>query len=136
MRARLGLNGRGQLFWISAYPTESFHSPIQGWPDNRGSTVAIITHTVIDFITLCWEIEELKALTESGRRLLIEMEVLIDVLRGNDEEHNLPRRIRNLKNELIDFVKRLTRFKRVPATHIFVIMISSELRRSKRGSEE
>ena len=81
--------------------------------------------------SLCWEIEELKALTESGRHLLVEMEVLIDVLRGNDEEHNLPRRICNLKNELIDFVKRLTRFKRVPATHISVIMISSELRRSK-----
>ena len=44
---------------------------------------------------------------------------------------NLPRRLTDLKTKMIDFVRRLSKFKRTPATHVFVIMVSSELRSKK-----
>ncbi len=44
---------------------------------------------------------------------------------------NLPRRLCTLKSKLAGFVKRATRFRRTPATHVFVIMISDEFRKVK-----
>ncbi len=83
---------------------------------------------------LCSSLDELKHLIENGRNLLVETKVLLDLVSANGTEvgaANLPRRLCNWKNKQTDFVKRLVRFKRTPATHIFVIMISSELRMSK-----
>lgn len=84
--------------------------------------------------SLSWEIKELNALSKSGRLELIEIKSLIDVLSKDDadiQSTNLPRRLSSLKTKMTDFVKRLSRFRRTPATHIFVVMVSSELRRKK-----
>ena len=84
--------------------------------------------------SLSWEIKELNALSKSGRLELVEIKSLIDVLSKDDadlQSTNLPRRLSSLKTKMTDFVKRLSRFRRTPAKHIFVVMVSSELRRKK-----
>ena len=84
--------------------------------------------------SLSWEIKELNALSKSGHLELVEIKSLIDVLSKDDadiQSTNLPRRLSSLKTKMTDFVKRLSRFRRTPATHIFVVMVSSELRRKK-----
>ena len=82
--------------------------------------------------SLCWNIDELKTLAAEGRQLLVDTKVLLDLVTARSDEDivaaNLPRRLCTLKEKLNDFIKRLTRFKRTPATHIFV-MISDEFRR-------
>ena len=84
--------------------------------------------------SLCWEIEELNALSTSGRLELVEIQTLIDLL-CKSQEHiqsaNLPRRLSVMKTKMTEFVKKLSRFRRTAATHIFVIMVSSELRNQK-----
>ena len=44
---------------------------------------------------------------------------------------NFLRRLSSLKVDLTDYVKRLSKFQRTPATHVFVVMVSSELRNRK-----
>lgn len=77
----------------------------------------------------------MQVLVDNGRQLLVDAKVLLDSVSGRSEEDifatNLPRRLCSLKEKLADFVKRITRFKRTPATHIFVMMISSDVRRTK-----
>ena len=84
--------------------------------------------------SLCWEIEELNALSTTGRLELVEIQALIDLL-SKSQEHiqsaNLPRRLSVMKTKMTEFVKKLSRFRRTAATHIFVIMVNSELRNQK-----
>ena len=47
------------------------------------------------------------------------------------EEVNLPRKLGQIRKARVDVIKRTTQFRRKPATHIFVVMISSELRDQK-----
>ena len=44
---------------------------------------------------------------------------------------NIPRKLSKLRKRLTDMHKRVVRFRRVVATHLFVLMISSELRDKK-----
>ena len=46
-------------------------------------------------------------------------------------EFNLPRKLSGIRTHLQEVVKGVFRFKRTPATHIFVLMISSGLRDKK-----
>lgn len=82
---------------------------------------------------LCWSIDELKILVDNARQLLVDTKVLLDFVVSSADvtEANLPKRLNNLKEKLAGFVNQITRFKRTPATHIFVLMISSESRRIK-----
>ena len=45
--------------------------------------------------------------------------------------HNLPQKLSGVRNRLQEIIKGVYRFKRVPASHVFVLMISSELRNKK-----
>lgn len=83
--------------------------------------------------TLCWEIHELTELVTLSRQQLVDVKVLLDMLfkESDNMAANLPRRLHTFKSEQTQFVKRLTRFKRTPATHIFVVMISSDQRQKK-----
>ena len=82
---------------------------------------------------LSCDVQQLQALTEERHSLSVEISVLLDTLRENSDvqQLNLARRLTDLRVKFADFVKRLFRFKRSPATHIFLLMISSELRNHK-----
>ena len=81
---------------------------------------------------LSWDIEELKALNSEGRTLRTEISTAMDVCTTPHEQQcNPPRKLTAIRKQLVQFIKRVTRFRRKPATHMFVLMISSELRNQK-----
>ena len=83
---------------------------------------------------LIWDIEELKRLNTEGRKLRTEILTALDVLcmpEAVQREHNLCRKLGLIRTGMRDVVKGLYRFKRTPATHMFVFMISSALRDRK-----
>lgn len=85
-------------------------------------------------LSLCWEIEELNALSTSGHLEIVEIQSLINLLctsQAHIQSANIPRRLSVMKTNMMELVKKLSRFRRTAATHIFVIMIGSELRNRK-----
>ena len=85
-------------------------------------------------LSLLWDLEELKRLNEEGRKLRTAISIALDVVRMPQDmqnEHNLPRKLGSIRSQMHEVVKGLYRFKRTPATHIFVLMISSCFRDRK-----
>lgn len=84
---------------------------------------------------LTWDIEELTQLAAANRTLHVDLAVALDIASNPDtDQHqllNLPRKLDSIRKRRADMIRRTTRFKRKPATHIFVLMISSELRDKK-----
>lgn len=81
-------------------------------------------------INLAWKVKELSDLNDCGRGILRTVRALSDLF--NDwEKENMPRRLTSLRDDLTVFVRRVTRHKRIPATHLLVFMISSEERKKK-----
>ena len=82
--------------------------------------------------SLSWDIEELKKLNTEGRELRIEISALCDVCTTDSYyECNVPRRLVLLRKRWLELTKRVTHFRRKPASHIFVMMVSTELRNKK-----
>lgn len=84
--------------------------------------------------SLSWDIEELKNISTEGRMLRVELSSTLDTVSTADadfQQLNVARKITSIRERLGALVKEATRFKRKAATHIFVIMISSELRDCK-----
>jgi hypothetical protein len=91
-------------------------------------------HTEKAMLSLLWDLEELKHLNEEGRQLKVDISVALDVLSMPvrfQRERNLAGKLTQIRSKLSAFVKCLYRFRRTPASHIFVIMISSAQRRKK-----
>ena len=83
---------------------------------------------------LTWDIHELSCLVSVGRTLRVDMATALDILSNSAADHqrlNLPRKLGSIRNRCADFERRTTKFRRKPATHVFVLMISSELRDKK-----
>ena len=75
-------------------------------------------------------IDTLKQLNEKGRALRTEILIslgLLDQPHSAQVESNLPWKLSGICTHLQEVVKGVFRFKRTPAMHIFVLMISSEL---------
>ena len=92
------------------------------------------SHTEKTMFALCWNIHDLSTLVTHGRAILVNTKTILDLVSESDGDPiqgNLPRQLCSLRERLVGFTKQVTRYKRMPATHIFVIMISSELRRAK-----
>lgn len=85
-----------------------------------------------ELIILAWKVKELTELNENGRQLHRDVNVLISKM-GQDThiEDNIPSQLKNVRQQLVSFIKGVTRHQRTPATHILVFMISSEERRRK-----
>jgi len=82
--------------------------------------------------SLSWDIEELKTLNSQGRAIHHELLACIECCAlGLFEQHNIPRRLVTIRKQLVNFVKRTVHFRRTPATHIFVFMLSSDRRDKK-----
>lgn len=84
--------------------------------------------------SLLWDVDELKRLNDEGRRIRTEISATLSLLAlpaAARHEHNVPRRLASLRTQLSGFIKGLFHFKRTPATHMFVLMVSSEWRDHK-----
>ena len=69
-----------------------------------------------------------------GRSLYTDVEASLGIVTnpGTDyQQCNIPRKLSSIRSRYVDFMKRITRFKRTPATHVFTFMISTELRNKK-----
>lgn len=85
-------------------------------------------------LKLSWDIQELTTLNDMGQHILVECQVLTDKLNDpvyNAIEDNLARRLLSLRQQMITYVKPVSRYRRNPASHLLVIMISTEDRRRK-----
>ena len=81
---------------------------------------------------LSWDVEELKSLTDEGRSINCELLACIDFCEtGVFERSNVSRKLTTLRKRLLDFNKRTVHFRRTPATHVFVLMSSSDTRERK-----
>jgi len=81
-----------------------------------------------------WQVDDLSHLNEDGRQLLRCARELQDLSDGSEEEFvsaNVPLRLCDYRKKLLSFLQSTYRFKRTPATHIFVLMISPEQRNRK-----
>lgn len=87
-----------------------------------------------DLFTLSWEIEELNNLIKEIRKICPNIRSIIEHLGCPDfdmQQNNIPRQLSNIRATLVKINKSVSQFKRSPATHMFVVMISSELRNRK-----
>lgn len=85
-------------------------------------------------LELLWDIDTLRQLNEKGRAFRTEILINLDLLdqpHSAQAESNLPRKLSGIRTHLQDVVKGVFRFKHTPAKHLFVLMISSELRDKK-----
>ena len=64
------------------------------------------------------------------QRLMFTTDLVHD-LDTNFEQSNIPRRLTNFRGRLSAVVKAVYKYKRQPASHVFVFMISSEQRNQK-----
>ena len=83
---------------------------------------------------LAWAVREVEELIQQGRKLIVDMQVLIERLSDegcNAVVENIARSLTSLKSQLTSFVKALSKHQRESASHIFVMMISSESRNRK-----
>ena len=70
----------------------------------------------------------------SGRQLKVDISVCLDHLndKGTDVvQQNVALAVSNITNKLTHFVQSLSKFQRKAASHIWVVMISPEARRTK-----
>ena len=87
-------------------------------------------------LSLIWNVEELKQLNQAGRHRCTDMLEALDLVHAQkvsqkEHKHSLPQKLTSICTCLCDVVKGLFHFKRTPATHMFVFMISSQLHNKK-----
>ena len=76
---------------------------------------------------LGWEVDELRRLSEECQWIMRQL----SILKCDVEYQNVPRLLTDLRQRMGKFVKGVTSFRRTPATHIAVYMISDEHRSKK-----
>ena len=82
--------------------------------------------------SLSWDIDELKKIDVECRKMYSEITECVSACTPEMYQScNVPRRLTEIRQKLCDLSKRVMHFKRVPATHVFVLMISSDFRNRK-----
>ena len=81
---------------------------------------------------LSWDVEELKVIFSEGSAIRGDIQACIELCTADlFQPYNVPSKLASIRSRLLQFVKRVEHFKRVPASHIFVLMISAEQRNKK-----
>ena len=83
---------------------------------------------------LAWDVKELEELNEMGRKLIVNSGNLKAKLMQPDYDRvsdNFARKLSEMKQELVSYSRQVSRHKRTAATHILVVMISTEERNRK-----
>ena len=79
--------------------------------------------------SILWDIEELKAINSELRKIHQEIACCVNACDdGLLQEQNIPRKLTTIRSTLYGLIKRIAHFRRSPATHIFVLMVSSDAR--------
>ncbi|SMN01541.1 hypothetical protein SPONN_2620 [uncultured Candidatus Thioglobus sp.] len=83
--------------------------------------------------SLAWSVDELQRLIESAHKSCVEVQVIIEVVEDDVDmiRANVARKISDLKDVLIEIVRGVFWYHRTIATHVLVIMISTESRNRK-----
>lgn len=94
---------------------------------DAGTSTTKILHS------LAWSVDEIGRLIDLGRKVHVQVQILIEYLQQNKDfvRVNVPRQIADLKNDLVGIIKGVYRYRRTAATHVLVIMISTEARSKK-----
>lgn len=83
---------------------------------------------------LGWSIDELSRHIDEGRKLVVLCETIKGYLESAECDtvsQNIPRKLTEIRARATQFVKGVTRLRRVAATHLLVFMISHESRNQK-----
>ena len=81
-----------------------------------------------------WKVEELKRLVDSCQQLIATVSSIIGVLDDpliDMDEANIAQRLHKVRENAYTSTRDVSRHQRVPASHIFVMMIASEQRNIK-----
>ena len=82
--------------------------------------------------SLSWDIEELKDISKECRKMYSDLTECSNACTSElFQQSNVPRKLAQIRERLCELTKRIVHFKREPATHIFVLMISSDARDKK-----
>ena len=84
--------------------------------------------------SLGWRVEELNLLVKRSQTYIADVSRLVDVVADMTVDlirSNVARQLSNLRDSLSSFIHDLSCHQHVMATHIFVLMISSEMRNTK-----
>jgi len=82
--------------------------------------------------SLTWEIEELRSINTKGCRIHEDLLICVNLCTSTlFQQNNIAYKVTSISQRLLQFAKRITYFKRTPATHVFVFMISPEQRDRK-----
>ena len=87
-----------------------------------------------ELITLSWKVKELGDLNETGRCLHSEVIQLSNSIQQGIcrwREDNVPKQLSGIRERMVAFITAVTRHQRTPASHVLVLMISSEERNKK-----
>lgn len=82
---------------------------------------------------LAWSVDELQRLIQSGSKATVELQVLSEIIEEDRDmiRANVARKMSEVKSILASIVKGVYQYRRVVATHVLVIMISTESRSLK-----
>ena len=97
----------------------------------RGESIKVPEKTLF---SMAWIIKELEVLTKKMRDLVVDITCLNDKIQDENYDlvkENVPRKLMSICTSLKDAVKLLSKHQRTAATHLFVILISTESRCSK-----
>ena len=75
---------------------------------------------------LCWSVDELGRLNETGRHLYVEIDDVLALLDdpSTDTVHlNVARRLTKIQDAALPFIRGVTRYQRNVSTHVLVTMI-------------
>lgn len=82
--------------------------------------------------SISWDIEELKSISAQCRKIHHELTYCINACTHDlFEQRNIPRKMTEIRSTMCKVIKRISHFRRTPATHVFILMISCDLRDKK-----
>lgn len=84
--------------------------------------------------SLAWNIDDLTHLSDEGSKIIVELHWIKELADGPMDAYlkeNVPRKLCVSRERLCSMLKGVYQFRRTSATHIFVIMISTEKRTRK-----
>ena len=83
---------------------------------------------------LAWQVQELEELIKCMRKILVEVNVIMEKICDQHADlvsENVARSLGNVREELLEAIKKLSKHQRTAATHVFVFMLSTESRSRK-----
>lgn len=83
---------------------------------------------------LAWQVQELEQLIKCMRKLLVEVNAIMEKISDQHADlvsENVAKSLCNVREELLEAIKKLSKHQRTAATHVFVFMLSTESRSRK-----